>query len=75
MGVEAELRMGARGTSCPQTAPCFSHDSAAWTKATLTLFTGREHQLWIDVLLAASLWDPWNAYVCWSTFQEKSLLR
>lgn len=32
-GVETQLRMGARGTSCPQTAPWFSEDNTVWTKA------------------------------------------
>lgn len=46
-GVETESRMGARGTSCPQKAPCFlgffsvpSHDSTVWTKATFLLAAG-----------------------------------
>lgn len=36
-GVETQLRMGARGTSCPQTAPWFFEDNTVWTKATFFL--------------------------------------
>lgn len=65
-GVETQLRMGARGTSCPQTAPWFFEDNTVWTKATFFFC----YQLGIDVLLASdSPWDPWNACgrARWST--------